>query len=249
MLLLRARTAVASPGIQRLGPVLTAVFIVCVPVFLVASNVLWTFNSPRIYTYGFQKYDISAKMSIPPDELERIAAELRAYFKSGEQLSDIRYLGQPFFNEREVVHLKDVKGLLQGVNALRWATLGYLLAFIAGCLALRRLAAGRALARAAVWGGGLTLGLVALAGIAFLIDFSALFDLFHRLSFDNDFWQLDPSRDNLLRLFPEEFWADAAIFLVLATVVEAALLLVADVLALRFLFRSVPEQPAESATE
>jgi len=37
------------------------------------------------------------------------------------------------------------------------------------------------------------------------------------LSFSNEFWQLDPTRDYLIMLFPGGFWYDATIFCALAT--------------------------------
>ena len=43
----------------------------------------------------------------------------------------------PLFTEREIIHMKDVKGLIQGVYMFQWITLGYLLAatVAAYCLA------------------------------------------------------------------------------------------------------------------
>ncbi len=61
-------------------------------------------------------------------------------------------------------------------------------------------------------------------GLGALLDFDQLFLQFHRLSFSNQFWQLDPARDYLIMLFPGGFWYDAALFCALATVGLAVIL-------------------------
>ena len=52
--------------------------------------------------------------------------------------------------------------------------------------------------------------------VASLFNFDRLFLQFHLLSFSNDLWLLDPSRDYLIMLFPQGFWYDMAIYCGLA---------------------------------
>jgi integral membrane protein (TIGR01906 family) len=54
-------------------------------------------------------------------------------------------------------------------------------------------------------------GLVAVAG------FDTLFLTFHRLSFSNDFWLLDPRTDYLVMMFPQGFWFDATVLVATVT--------------------------------
>jgi integral membrane protein (TIGR01906 family) len=83
------------------------------------------------------------------------------------------------------------------------------------------------LGRELLWSTGLIVGLVVLVGILSLIDFDTLWTRFHQVAFRNDLWQLDPSRDYLIMLFPEPFWFTATIRLAttiaLQTVVIALL--------------------------
>ena len=55
--------------------------------------------------------------------------------------------------------------------------------------------------------------------------FEQLFLLFHRLSFANDLWILNPYTDYLLILFPGPFWFDATMRVALTSVLGAVLLL------------------------
>ena len=69
-----------------------------------------------------------------------------------------------------------------------------------------------------------TLGLMLLLGLSTMLNFDQLFLQFHLLSFTNDFWLLDPSRDYLIMLFPGGFWYDAMLCIAAATAVGAVLL-------------------------
>ena len=53
--------------------------------------------------------------------------------------------------------------------------------------------------------------LVVLVGVLSLMDFDALWTHFHQIAFRNDLWQLDPSKDYLIMLFPEPFWFTATL--------------------------------------
>jgi len=82
----------------------------------------------------------------------------------------------------------------------------------------------RQLARRIVAGSGITLALMLAIGLGILLNFDRLFWQFHLLSFSNELWQLDPTKDYLIMLFPGGFWYDAAIFCALATVSLAIIL-------------------------
>lgn len=72
------------------------------------------------------------------------------------------------------------------------------------------------------WACGLTLGILATLGIAIAIDFDAVYIWFHELMFDNNSWLMLPS-DLLIRLYPEEFFFDATLYVVIATIIECAI--------------------------
>jgi integral membrane protein (TIGR01906 family) len=78
-----------------------------------------------------------------------------------------------------------------------------------------------------MYGGGLTLGLLVVFGIAAMSDFESLFIKFHQLSFANDFWQLDPRTDYLVRIFPDAFWLDATVWVAVRTITGAVAITVA----------------------
>ncbi|MBI4298978.1 MAG: TIGR01906 family membrane protein [Chloroflexi bacterium] len=204
---------------------LTLLFLLAIPTFLLATNVRWAVNEIRLYEYGFNKYEVSATTGLEKEELTKVAREIRDYFNSNQELLEVnvrlRGKDSPLFNEREVLHMKDVKGLVQGVyRAQQWSG-GYILLYVIAGLVIAHFSFLRPLIRYAMWGGAITLSLVIVAGIAILAGFEKLFLIFHIVSFQNSLWQLDPQRDYLIMMFPPGFFFDATKFIALATVAEA----------------------------
>ena len=199
----------------------TVLFIFVVPIFLIAGSVRIVINAPALYSYGFDRYNIAAYTGIERDDLLDVAARIRTYFNDESEYlivpTTVRGIQVPsLYNEREILHMKDVKDLVRGVYRVQEAAGLYILAFAAFGLALYRRPFLVRLARYAGYGGGLTLGIVLLAGIGALVGFDRLFLAFHLVSFTNDLWQLDPRRDYLIAMFPEAFFFDATMLIALA---------------------------------
>jgi len=203
-------------------------FILCLPALLLTASIGIAVNSQWLYEYGFDKYNISQVTGLPDSELEKVAAGLIDYFNSDEEFIDITVIkdGQPFtiFNQKEVAHLKDVKGLIQ---LDYWVLLGagiYVVVFVTVSLSWLTRECRRKLAVSTISGSGLTLGLMLLLGLLALLDFDRFFLQFHLISFTNDLWQLDPTKDYLIMLFPQGFWYDVTLFFAVLTLVLAIIL-------------------------
>jgi integral membrane protein (TIGR01906 family) len=201
-------------------------FIVCLPVLMLAASVSVAANSLWLYKYGFEKYDVERVTGLAPAEMDKAARGLIGYFNSGDEFIDITVEkdGDPFtlFNAREVAHLKDVKGLFRLVYKVLLGALVYALVYLGLSLFwwrdIKRLSGGL------FFGSCLTLALMLVLGLFIAFDFDRFFLQFHLLSFANDFWMLDPAADYLIMLFPRGFWLDAALFCALASAAGALIL-------------------------
>jgi len=200
----------------------------CLPILLLTASTGWAVNSQWLYKYGFEKYNVSQTTGIAEVELEKAATGLISYFNWGDEHISLTVIkdGEPFelFNQREVVHLRDVKGLIRLDYWVLLGTLIYTLGYAGVSLFWRRKRYWRRLAWGVVRGSGITLALMLAIGLGILLNFDELFYQFHLLSFSNEFWQLDPTRDYLIMLFPGGFWYDATIFCALATASLAIIL-------------------------
>lgn len=212
--------------------ILEVLFAVALPLFLVTTSVVWAVNDLRLYSYEFRLQNVAADTRIGDQELLDIARQIRGYFnsrsKSLEVWTTIAGERQKLFNDREVRHMADVKRLVWGVYGVQWATALYLAAYAAGGLVLHRRPFLGRIALLTVWGSAATVTLVVVVGVAAWVSFNSLFLLFHRLSFANTLWQLDPRHDYLVRIFPQGFWFDATFFVGMTTVAMAVTLALAS---------------------
>jgi integral membrane protein (TIGR01906 family) len=207
--------------LRILGIAAKWLFILCLPALLLTASLGWAVNSHWLYKYGFEKYDIGQATGLADSELEKAATGLISYFNSGDEYISLTVIkdGEPFelFNQREIIHLKDVKGLIWLDYWVLLGTLVYVLAYAGVCIFWRKRRYWRRLAWGVVGGGGFTLAFMLALGLGILFGFSQLFWQFHVVFFTNEFWLLDPTRDYLKMLFPDGFFYDAALFCALGS--------------------------------
>jgi integral membrane protein (TIGR01906 family) len=131
--------------------------------------------------------------------------------------------GSPAFNAREIKHMTDVRNLIAEVYPLQ--LLGLSLMVILALLLRFSADLRKTIPLGLRWGAALTL--VILAGlIAYIfINFDAFFLQFHQLFFEGTSFAFAYT-DTLIRLYPEQFWNDAAITIGVITAVFAILLLI-----------------------
>ncbi|MDP2727284.1 MAG: TIGR01906 family membrane protein [Dehalococcoidia bacterium] len=206
----------------------TLLFVLAWPVALLASNVRWVANDLSFYQRGYANNGSYQATGIPSSELDRATAEMITYFNADQDLPNIqvRVGGTtfPLFNERDSVHLRDVRYLIQLTYVVQGISLGYVLLHSAGVLLKRKGRGMASLANAWMWGGGFSAAVLAAVGMSMALDFDGLFLQFHLISFSNDFWVLDPATSYLIRMVPEGFFFDLAAWVAGLTLVESVVL-------------------------
>ncbi len=204
-----------------------ALLVLAIPVSLVATNIRFAASEVRVYDYSVREYNAAAASRIPESELTRANRELVRYFKADDPgplhivVTNTNGDEEPLFNARETAHLADVRDLFQGLFTVQIAAVAVA---VSAAVALVAAASTRALARALLYGGLLTVGLAAVTGIIAATGFDSAWREFHFLAFTNDLWQLDSSRDHLIQMFPQEFWLDITLLIGAVTLLEALLI-------------------------
>jgi integral membrane protein (TIGR01906 family) len=203
------------------------IFIICLPALALTASIAFAVNNSHFYTYRFEKYDVQqslaeAGLNLTDSQMQDIATEFIRYFNSGEELVHLTVMQDgksvELFNREEILHFKDVKGLFRLDYYVLLGTFVYCMVYALWCIFRWQGRYRLKLARNAVTGSVLTLGLMAVLGIGMLLDFDSIFYQFHLISFSNDYWS---AAGNMLLLFPEGFWVDAVIYcaLVMAGIV------------------------------
>jgi integral membrane protein (TIGR01906 family) len=208
-----------------------AIFVLSVPVALVAAQVNALLFDPNYDLQGQARHAVGQSTEYTLDRLRPVDLGIVAFFKQPDVALPVALADEgadrDVFNAREVGHMNDVRDIVRLLGRAE----GLALTLIVAVAAARFASQGRAaLASVAAWalaGAAATLALVLSMGALTLVDFDKLFLTFHMLSFDNDLWQLDPRRDNLIRFFPFQFWYDATVTVALRSVLFALVLGVA----------------------
>lgn len=197
-----------------------ALVLMSVRLLMTSAFLTFEYNTPKFPEdrYGFTKEDRLYWSKIAVD-----------YLLNDEDISflgDLKFPdGSPFYNERELRHMVDVKNTVNGALTVWYISLGLLAVLGVWAWFGKWWSDYRhGLAR----GGLISAWLVGLLILFVLVSFGVLFVAFHNIFFAAGTWMFEYS-DSLIRLFPERLWRDVFILV--------GVLTLAGGLALYFIFR------------
>lgn len=125
------------------------------------------------------------------------------------------------FTEAEVNHMHDVKWVLL-IATVAVAALFLLTLF--SSISLRERAPGT-IRRSLFSGAWITLGIIVALGVVGIFGWEWLFTTFHQVFFPQGNWEFSV-RSSLIRLYPPQFWIDAAIAVAVLVAAQITLLIV-----------------------
>lgn len=200
----------------------------CIGVTTLALLLSGCGTSAPLMEYMLRRHAPMEATGLAEDDYAPVAEMIADYLAGGR--SEFSYTVQTeggereAFNERERQHMADclaLFGLARGVLLASSALTG----LVSVALLLRRDRRGAAFG--CMLGSIALLALLAAAILWAALDFDGAFILFHRLSFSNELWMMNPATDLLIRLMPLSFFIQyAAIIgalLVLALLVTAGI--------------------------
>ena len=119
------------------------------------------------------------------------------YLKNNEPLK--------YFNEKEILHMKDVKNIIQKTIYLFYlSTITALLISFYFFYKKQYQKIIFSLKNSSI----ITIVSLSILTAILLISFNNTFIYFHKLLFTNNLWLLDPKKDLLINLFPKQFFID-----------------------------------------
>ncbi len=170
------------------------------------------------YSREYEKNGTAEYMEMSPEDLEKTTDVLLGYLKDERDdiivTADVAGVKREVFDERETLHMVDVKELYQ--NALKARNIA-----LAAGVALLAYAVIRSRRSAAVlksgfqWGVGMIFVIISALAVWAVMDFNAFWISFHELFFDNDLYLLNPNTELLIRMVPETFFFDLVMRIVL----------------------------------
>ncbi len=161
------------------------------------------------------RHQIAAQLDVAPAEVDRVTTEILGDLFLGGDFAVSLADGQPLLDERERSHMSDVSRLVQILVAV--AVMGLVLAGVTGAwLRGERRRQGRVMVAAA---GSIGAAALVLA-IVFAIAFEPAFLAFHAIFFPPGTYLFEEG-SQLIVLFPDGFWFDAALAAGVVVVVTA----------------------------
>ena len=175
-------------------------------IFVVLLNFsLLVFNT-KFYEKEFYKLNVYEKFE--KEKLNENLNKLINFLRKNEKLET------GFFNEKEKMQLEDVRILIR--NALIMFYLFLILFIILIYLNKKNLE------KPFLYSGII---LLILPLVFYLINFSNFFLKFHETLFSNNLWLLNPETDNLINMFPENFFKDFVITVFIRSMFVGVLLI------------------------
>ncbi|MBS6510893.1 MAG: TIGR01906 family membrane protein, partial [Clostridiales bacterium] len=153
------------------------------------------------YRQEYQKLDTAEQIGMSDADLQNATDALLDYLRGKRDdlrvQAVVRGQQREVFNQREILHMADVKTLYLwamriGNGLLILAVAFYLWAWL-GKRDIKTILSGY------LQGNYMLLGLIAALGIYAALDFNSFWTGFHKIFFTNDLWLLDPRTDILIQ--------------------------------------------------
>lgn len=166
--------------------------------FLVISIEKNAYNK-KYFINSFEKYNIEQVTSKSMEELDIIAIDIIKYLKNkgGNELLE------PYFNEREILHMEDVQQLFDLERTIKYISIITSFLIILYFIKKEEILT---LGRTFFYGLFSNYLILSILGILILFDFNKYFTYFHLIFFTNELWILDPATDLMIQMLPEEFF-------------------------------------------
>ena len=201
-------------------------YIILLPIFFISVNVIYITNSDWLYSYGWNRNQIENSTGLSIDQLNSGSDQIKSYFNNDEEYLNLIIIEDgikySLYNEKEILHMKDVKHLIKLTqNTIIFSglfILAYYLVTIFTAKSLRKSI--EQIRRSSKFSAYSTVGFLAFVGLLASINFTWLFRQFHFISFSNDLWQLNPNTDYLIAMFPQRFFLETTIFIGVLTIIE-----------------------------
>ena len=194
---------------------IVAMFILIIALLLTSFQIA-IYGDPeyKFYEKEYTKYNVTESLNMEMEDVMIVTDYMMDYLIGKEaELSIVTNVDgkeQDFFNEQDRLHMWDVQNLFLGGLKLRNILL-IITAAIVILLGVKKAELKILLPNAYTKAFLVFVGILVFLGIAFTIDFTKCFTVFHEIFFTNDLWLFNPATDYMIRMLPEGFFTDMVI--------------------------------------
>ena len=199
---------------KKLTTLISVVAMMCAVIAALAFSIwaaVYGDSHYGFYKKEYQKYEVTEDLDMNIDHVMYVTEHMMNYLIGKEEklsvVTTVEGKEQDFFNERDRLHMRDVRNLFLGGIKVGGVCL-IVAAAILTMFKKREKDWKRLFCRAYSIALGVWLVIGVLLGIAFSIDFTTCFTIFHKLFFTNNLWIFNPETDYMIRMLPEGFFYD-----------------------------------------
>jgi integral membrane protein (TIGR01906 family) len=186
------------------------ILIILIPITLLLIFTLIIAFSKNYYMSEFQRYKPEIELKIDPKFIRYAAQVIPEYLIGKRENLEIPGF-KNFFNEKEIIHMEDVKKIF---NYVIYITTFFLILIF---LLIRKNDLPNIFLYSLIPVGILIF-------VILLFSFDKSFTFFHKIFFKNEYWLLDPEKDRLIVLLPIEFFIRAFYRIIFFTILTLMLL-------------------------
>ena len=179
-------------------------------IYISISGVLFfILKHDYIYEYNLNFYPITERTSLEIEEIREINSQIKNYF-----FDETEFLEVSIFNEKEIYHMKDVKDIIN--NLFLYGKLSSVVFVIITLICIKKY---KVRIYSVFKASSIVYSVMLLVlAIGFLLSFNKLFIIFHEIAFSNDLWKLNINEDYLLMMYPENFFRDIALLILIFSI-------------------------------
>ncbi|MBF7096609.1 TIGR01906 family membrane protein [Alkalibacter mobilis] len=199
--------------------ILILVLVLTVPITALLTGVEIATKGDDFFYEQFQKNDVPQNTGMDLDNLMNVTDSIQDYlFGKRDDLEITAFINgeeTKVFNQREIIHMEDVKVLFEkGILFRNMGAIVVLLAAAYGIVKRKRW-----IFKAFLLSVALYFAVGAILGGMLYVDFNKYFNLFHEIFFSNDYWILDPRDSILINMVPLNFFMSIVRKILLVTTI------------------------------
>lgn len=209
----KTHVAVEDMGMSNTHPFLKKVlgtsFFLSLFLILLSSSILFNAMNLKFYEKQYNKLRLDNHLQMSKADYLNATNDLLQYINGKRSeitvQATINGVNQQVFNEKEKLHMVDVKNLFQSLKRITIVLLTVIFSIL---LVVYIRMKKETIRLVTTYRYALFIFCVFFAVIVILMltQFDLFWDLFHRVLFTNDLWLLNPNTDFMIRMFPLELF-------------------------------------------
>jgi integral membrane protein (TIGR01906 family) len=189
---------------KNMSRLTTIILSIALSLFLISLTVKLTLSFRQLYYYDIENLNIAKDYGMKKEVIIKNYNILIDYLQD-KNISKLNMPDFPTSREGEI-HFVEVKNIFMNFNLLFYIT--GIISLVGTFLKLNYKDF-----KFLKWSSFGLLGIPVILAVPFGIDFDKSFTAFHKMFFNNDYWEFDPVKDPIINVLPQELFLHNAVLI------------------------------------